>query len=221
MRECLGVQGVNSKLTRSHAAQDPFFPCACVRREHVLHRTAPRISVCVMALKACVVACATVGSSMLRAALRSLSSSTRNGMQAIVVSSLGDSSALQLKADVPVPHAEPGHALVKLEYSGVNYIDTYFRSGLYPTQLPYIPGAPCTHPHPPTASASASATDPPPPPPPSPQVERARASLSVHRQAAASATETVWPVSPPATPPTLSLWRCRVPVASRFQTLCP
>ncbi len=62
-------------------------------------------------------------------------------MQAIIVSALGDSSSLQLIPDAPVPQAAPGHALIKLQFSGVNYIDTYFRSGLYPTQLPYTPGA--------------------------------------------------------------------------------
>ena len=73
-------------------------------------------------------------------ALRNLFSSSRRNMQAIVVSALGDSSSLQL-AHVSLPLAGPGQALVKLEYSGVNYIDTYFRTGLYPTQLPYTPGA--------------------------------------------------------------------------------
>jgi hypothetical protein len=78
--------------------------------------------------------------SMHSLALRNLFSSSRRNMQAIVVSALGDSSSLQL-AHVSLPLAGPGQALVKLEYSGVNYIDTYFRSGLYPTQLPYTPGA--------------------------------------------------------------------------------
>jgi NADPH2:quinone reductase len=75
--------------------------------------------------------------------LRSVSKSSlcHSPMQAIVVAAIGDSSCLQLRADVPVPFAEPGHLLVKLEYAGVNYIDTYFRSGLYPTKLPFIPGA--------------------------------------------------------------------------------
>ncbi len=73
-------------------------------------------------------------------ALRKLFSSSRRNMQAIVVSALGDSSSLQL-AESSLPVAGPGQALVKLEYSGVNYIDTYFRTGLYPTQLPYTPGA--------------------------------------------------------------------------------
>ncbi|KAH7324657.1 hypothetical protein B0I35DRAFT_348401 [Stachybotrys elegans] len=33
--------------------------------------------------------------------------------------------------DVPVPTLAPGHILVRNHYSGVNYIDTYFRAGLY------------------------------------------------------------------------------------------
>lgn len=78
---------------------------------------------------------------MLRAVLRSASKSSQSPMQAIVVAALGDSSCLQLRTDVPIPTAGPGHVLVKLEYSGVNYIDVYFRSGLYPTQLPFTPGA--------------------------------------------------------------------------------
>ena len=78
---------------------------------------------------------------MLRTALRSASKASHTSMQAIVVAALGDSSRLQLRTDVPVPPAAPGHVLVKLEYAGVNYIDIYFRSGLYPTQLPYTPGA--------------------------------------------------------------------------------
>ncbi len=34
----------------------------------------------------------------------------------------------------------PGFARVRIEYAGVNFIDTYHRSGLYPTALPFIPG---------------------------------------------------------------------------------
>jgi NADPH2:quinone reductase len=33
--------------------------------------------------------------------------------------------------DVPVPSPPEGHVLVRNRFSGVNYIDTYFRSGLY------------------------------------------------------------------------------------------
>ena len=35
----------------------------------------------------------------------------------------------------------PGQALVGVHASGVNFIDTYHRSGLYPVDLPFIPGS--------------------------------------------------------------------------------
>jgi NADPH2:quinone reductase len=34
----------------------------------------------------------------------------------------------------------PGHALVKNEYAGLNFIDTYHRSGLYPRACPFVIG---------------------------------------------------------------------------------
>jgi hypothetical protein len=77
---------------------------------------------------------------MLCSGLRNTFTTSRSSMQAIIVSALGDSSSLLLTHDSPVPQTAPGHALIKLQFSGVNYIDTYFRSGLYPTQLPYTPG---------------------------------------------------------------------------------
>ncbi len=42
------------------------------------------------------------------------------------------------EAPEPVPAA--GQALVEIEAIGLNYIDTYHRSGLYPVALPCIPG---------------------------------------------------------------------------------
>ena len=41
---------------------------------------------------------------------------------------------------VPEPSAGPGEAVVRLEAVGLNYIDTYHRSGLYPVDLPCVPG---------------------------------------------------------------------------------
>jgi NADPH2:quinone reductase len=38
--------------------------------------------------------------------------------------------------DVPTPEPEPGEALVRHGAVGLNYIDVYFRSGLYKTNLP-------------------------------------------------------------------------------------
>jgi NADPH2:quinone reductase len=42
--------------------------------------------------------------------------------------------------DVPVPSPGPGEALVKIRAIGLNFIDIYFRTGLYKSALPFIPG---------------------------------------------------------------------------------
>ncbi len=42
--------------------------------------------------------------------------------------------------DVPTPVPGPGEALVRLEASGVNFLDVYYRSGLYKTDLPLTLG---------------------------------------------------------------------------------
>src|ERR1700756_4257844 len=38
------------------------------------------------------------------------------------------------------PSPGPGEVLIKSEAIGVNFIDTYFRSGTYPRELPFVPG---------------------------------------------------------------------------------
>ncbi|KAJ3188811.1 NADPH:quinone reductase [Gaertneriomyces sp. JEL0708] len=52
----------------------------------------------------------------------------------------GDPSVLKLRDGLPVPTVSSSGVLVKNSYAGINYIDTYFRTGLYPTPLPYVPG---------------------------------------------------------------------------------
>ncbi len=42
--------------------------------------------------------------------------------------------------DVPVPEPGPGEVLVRHAAIGLNYIDVYFRTGLYKSALPAIPG---------------------------------------------------------------------------------
>jgi NADPH2:quinone reductase len=60
-------------------------------------------------------------------------------MKAIVVEACGGPEALVYKeTDKPAP--KPGEALVKIEAIGLNYIDVYHRTGLYPLPLPFIPG---------------------------------------------------------------------------------
>lgn len=60
-------------------------------------------------------------------------------MQAIQIQKPGDSSILNLIA-VPLPTPKPNEVLIKVAYAGVNYIDTYERSGLYPNPMPLIIG---------------------------------------------------------------------------------
>jgi NADPH2:quinone reductase len=44
-------------------------------------------------------------------------------------------------ADVPIPAPGPGQALVRIAASGVNFIDVYFRSGLYKSDRPIALGS--------------------------------------------------------------------------------
>ena len=47
---------------------------------------------------------------------------------------------MKVEHDYPVPKLQPGGVLVKNKYSGINFIDTYHRSGLYKRELPFIGG---------------------------------------------------------------------------------
>ena len=60
-------------------------------------------------------------------------------MKAIRIESFGGPDVLRL-ADVPVPSAGPGQIVVRVEAAGVNFIDVYHRTGLYPNPLPLVPG---------------------------------------------------------------------------------
>jgi NADPH2:quinone reductase len=60
-------------------------------------------------------------------------------MQAIQILITGSADVLTLR-DLPTPTPGPGEALIRIEASGVNFIDTYFREGRYPTKLPYTLG---------------------------------------------------------------------------------
>ena len=60
-------------------------------------------------------------------------------MKAIVVENTGGPESLVYREhETPAPKA--GEALVKLEAVGLNYIDVYHRTGLYPLPRPFIPG---------------------------------------------------------------------------------
>jgi len=60
-------------------------------------------------------------------------------MKAVFVETPGGVENLKY-ADLPKPSPGPGQAVVKLEATGVNFIDVYFRIGLYPAQPPVVLG---------------------------------------------------------------------------------
>ena len=60
-------------------------------------------------------------------------------MKAIRIKTVGGPEVLTLE-DVPEPKPGPGQAVVKLEAAGLNYIDIYYRTGLYKAELPLTLG---------------------------------------------------------------------------------
>jgi len=60
-------------------------------------------------------------------------------MRAIEVAETGGPEVLQ-NVDKPTPSPGSGEVLIKAEAIGVNFIDTYFRSGMYPREVPFILG---------------------------------------------------------------------------------
>ncbi|GAA4618234.1 quinone oxidoreductase family protein [Saccharopolyspora hordei] len=61
-------------------------------------------------------------------------------MRAIRVAEHGGPEVLQL-TEVDAPEPQPGQLLVRVAASGVNFIDTYQRSGIYSVELPFTPGS--------------------------------------------------------------------------------
>ncbi len=60
-------------------------------------------------------------------------------MRAVQFAETGGPEVLHV-VDVPEPEPKPGQVRVRHEAIGVNFIDTYHRSGLYPVKLPCTPG---------------------------------------------------------------------------------
>lgn len=60
-------------------------------------------------------------------------------MKAVCVHQVGGPEVLRYE-EIPVPEPEPGQARVKIEASGLNFIDIYHRTGAYPVPLPFTLG---------------------------------------------------------------------------------
>jgi len=67
-------------------------------------------------------------------------SSVPSTMKAAVIRETGPASVMKVETDYPVPEIVDGQVLVKNEYAGINFIDTYHRSGLYARDLPFVGG---------------------------------------------------------------------------------
>lgn len=61
-------------------------------------------------------------------------------MIAIQIQQTGGPEVLKL-ADLPIPEPGPGQVLIRVEAVGVNFIEIYFRKGVYKSALPFVPGS--------------------------------------------------------------------------------
>ena len=61
-------------------------------------------------------------------------------MKAIQIHETGGPEVLRL-AEVPIPQPGAGQVLIRVEAAGVNFIEIYFRKGVYKAALPLTPGS--------------------------------------------------------------------------------
>ena len=61
-------------------------------------------------------------------------------MRAVVVQKTGGLEVL-VTVDQPCPQPGPGELLVDVAAAGVNFIDVYYRTGVYPLQTPFVVGS--------------------------------------------------------------------------------
>lgn len=61
-------------------------------------------------------------------------------MKAVVLTDLGVVEKLRYSESEPLPELGEGEVLVKNSFAGLNYVDIYFRTGVYPINTPSIIG---------------------------------------------------------------------------------
>ncbi|MBC7812843.1 MAG: quinone oxidoreductase, partial [Burkholderiales bacterium] len=61
-------------------------------------------------------------------------------MKAVRVHEFGGPEVMVYE-DAPMPEPGPDEARIKVEAAGINFVDTYHRSGRYSSHLPHIPGS--------------------------------------------------------------------------------
>lgn len=61
-------------------------------------------------------------------------------MKAIQIEATGGPEVLHL-VELPIPEPGPGQVLIRVEAVGVNFIEIYFRKGVYKATMPLVPGS--------------------------------------------------------------------------------
>ena len=67
-------------------------------------------------------------------------------MRAVQITETGGPEVMQV-VDAPIPEPGPGQVRIEVAAAGLNFIDTYFRSGTYPGPLPMGIGHECCRHH--------------------------------------------------------------------------
>lgn len=65
-------------------------------------------------------------------------------MKGIMIESYGGPEVVQLRTDLPMPKAIPGHVVVKVACAGINFMDVHTRQGKYASSVTYPVRLPCT-----------------------------------------------------------------------------
>lgn len=64
-------------------------------------------------------------------------------MKGIMIERYGGPEVVQLRSDLPMPTASPGHVVVKVACAGINFMDVHTRQGKYASSVTYPVRLPC------------------------------------------------------------------------------